>query len=370
VFNPLISRNEVGDNPGIMGMESVEFHNKMQQRQASFPYSLNATTTHDTKRGEDARIRLSWLSSCPSEWIDRVVNWKRLNRFCIQEAQGRPAPSANDEYLIYQSLLGSFPTDLLVTDYYRERCHQYLTKALREAKTNTNYDAPDELYESGCHNFLTAILEQDSAFLEDFIPFVYKVIRRSVTYSLSQELVKLTAPGIPDIYQGAECDDLSLVDPDNRRSVDYTLRKSLLAKIKEESEKGGDTVLNFVNSNLQKGAGKLFTIYRTLTYRKDHPQVFTAGEYIPVAPPSPLLAYIRRYKEDWVLVILPLIRKEIPVPEAFSIILPEDAPSNWINIFSGEQAKEGVNDDTEGKVLVINRGLSEFPVALFVGKSY
>ena len=366
VFNPLISRNEVGDNPGITGMKPAEFHNKMQERQTSFPYSLNATTTHDTKRGEDARIRLTWLSACPSEWRERVISWKKLNRSWIHETPGKPAPSANDEYLIYQSLLGSFPADLFVTDPYRERCHQYLTKALREAKTNTNYDTPDEVYEKSCHDFLTAVLKEGSAFLEDFIPFVYQAIHGSAPYSLSQELIKLTAPGIPDIYQGAECYDLSLVDPDNRRPVDYILRKSLLAKIKEEAEKGGDTVLNFVNSNQQKGARKLFTIYRTLTYRKEHPLVFTAGEYIPVTLPSPLLAYIRRYKEDWVLIIVPLIRNEIAVPETFSITLPEEAPSDWVNIFTGEKSTAG---GEEGNVLVIQGGLSEFPVALFVSRS-
>ncbi len=313
VFNPLISRNEVGDNPGITGMEPDAFHKKMIQRQVSLPYSLNATTTHDTKRGEDARIRLNWLSSCPSEWIEKVTKWKRLNQPLLQETKGNThrekpnaespvlptaippgqttafrapsipperttilrTPSANDEYLIYQSILGSFPVDLLVTDQYRERCHEYLTKALREAKTNTNYETPNEAYEKACHHFLTIILEQGSAFLEDFVPFVYTVIRESAAYSLSQELIKLTAPGIPDIYQGAECWDGNLVDPDNRSPVDYTLRKSLLAKIKEEEKKGSRFVLDLVNANQQKGAGKLFTLYKTLAYRKEHPQVFT-----------------------------------------------------------------------------------------------
>jgi (1->4)-alpha-D-glucan 1-alpha-D-glucosylmutase len=417
VFNPLISRNEVGDNPGITGMEPDEFHEKMIQRHISLPSSLNATTTHDTKRGEDARIRLNWLSSCPSEWIERVVKWKSLNRAFIHEAKdnthaetnaesplppmvvlpGRTTtsrtPSANDEYLIYQSLLGSFPVGLLVTDPYRERCHEYLTKALREAKTNTNYHTPNEPYEKGCHHFLTVILEQESAFLEDFIPFAYKVIRESAPYSLSQELVKLTVPGIPDIYQGAECWDLSLVDPDNRRPVDYMLRKSLLAKIKEEEKKGEDAVLDFVNANQQKGAGKLFTLYKTLVYRKEHPQVFTEGDYIPVGLPSPLLAYIRRYKEDWALVVIPLIRKEAAVPESFSISLPEEAPSDWVNIFTGEQVRCERNSASSGSegdrsaggrkaqnssvgsgnagginILELNEGLSQFPVAMFVAK--
>lgn len=371
-FNPLVARNEVGDSPGITGMTSPEFHKKMLQRQAALPHSMNATATHDTKRGEDSRIRICWLTAHPSEWIEKVTNWNRINRPLLQQdAQCPAAPTPNDEYMIYQSLLGSFPVDLVVTAPFRERMHQYLTKAVREAKTSTSWEAPNKEYEKKCHTFLAGILQQESAFLDDFIPYAYEVIRRSMPYSLSQELIKLTAPGIPDIYQGAECWNLSLVDPDNRSPVDYGIRKNLLAKIKEEEKKGASAVLDFVTANGQKGAGKLFTIYRTLAYRKQYPQVFTAGDYIPVEVTAPaprqtvpfLLSYIRRHEGNWVLVIFPLIRQGTAIPETFAVPLPAGAPSEWVNLFTEEKWQ------STGSTLKCNKLLSKFPVALLIGSS-
>ncbi|HTI09717.1 MAG TPA: malto-oligosyltrehalose synthase [Puia sp.] len=361
-YNPLIARNEVGDSPGIMTMTPAEFHQKMVQRRQSLPHSMNATATHDTKRGEDSRIRLNWLTAHPLEWIEKVKKWSVINRALLTPE----APSSNDEYLIYQSLLGCFPMDLIVTDPFRERLHQYLTKALREAKTNTNWEAPNEAYEKKCQSFLNEILRPESAFLEDFIPFVFEVIRRSVPFCLSQVLVKLTAPGMPDIYQGSECWDLSLVDPDNRAPVDYALRKNLLSKIKEEEKKGASVVLNFTAAHQQQGAEKLFTIYKTLAYRNQYPQVFSAGDYIPVEAALPLLSYIRRYEADWVLVIFPLIRREIPIPETFSISLPPDAPSEWVNIFTGERLQSSGN---AGYTLQCKGLLLKFPVAMLTNST-
>jgi len=378
VYNPLISRNEVGDNPSIESLSAAEFHQAMTHRQQHLPYSMNATATHDTKRGEDARIRLNWLTAIPEEWIARVEKWQQINRTLIAPVPGafsrtpdtpssvNPAagrmPTANDEYLIYQALLGSFPEDLVVTDAYRERFHQYLTKALREAKTNTGYDKPNETYESKCHDFVTAILEQQSAFLEDFIPFAYKIVRESNPYTLSQTLLKLTAPGIPDIYQGAESWDLSLVDPDNRLPVDYAARKKMLTKIQQGQP---------IKDRDHQGAGKLFIIHQTLTYRNQYPQVFTAGAYIPVTVPEPLIAYLRRHEDDWALVILPLIRKGRPIPKTLSITLPAEAPSDWTNLFTGQKefGSRAAKDGDNGITLEVKGILSEFPVALLVGQS-
>ncbi len=238
VYNPYIAHNEVGDSPAVAGITVDEFHRQMTERLATLPYSLNATSTHDTKRGEDSRIRLQLLSARPQEWTSAVLGWRQVNRPLIMEVGGRLAPSPNDEYLIYQALLGGLPEDQIVTDKFRERCSGYLTKALREAKTETNYDHPDEAYEQQCRTFTMAILEPDSAFMETFIPFAYRIIRDSLPFSLSLLLIKLTAPGIPDIYQGAELWETSFVDPDNRRPVDFGLRAGLLQQIKREESKG------------------------------------------------------------------------------------------------------------------------------------
>jgi (1->4)-alpha-D-glucan 1-alpha-D-glucosylmutase len=378
VYNPYIAHNEVGDSPAVTGITADEFHQQMQQRLAILPHSLNATSTHDTKRGEDSRIRLQLLTAKPQEWISAVSGWRQVNGPLIMKVGNRPAPSPNDEYLIYQALLGGLPEDLIVTDKFRERCSGYLTKALREAKTETNYDNPDEAYEQQCRTFAMAILEPDSAFMETFIPFAYTIIRESLSYSLSLLLIKLTAPGIPDIYQGAELLETSFVDPDNRRPVDFGLRAGLLHQIKKEESLSPAAAVDFVLAHREKGIAKLFTIYRTLGYRSTHPAVFTMGEYTPVTVQGARLAFIRRHGQDWALVIVPLISSDnpgsslsdnpgasvydIPAP-SLSLKLPPEVPFAWTEIFTGEQY------ESPGAVLELKEGWNRFPVAMLTGRN-
>ncbi|HVV04415.1 MAG TPA: malto-oligosyltrehalose synthase [Puia sp.] len=349
VYNPLIARNEVGDSPFVDGLTPAEFHQKMILRQQTTPMSLNAGTTHDTKRGEDSRIRLCWLSAIPDEWIAAVTRWREMNK--------RIAPLPNDEYFIYQSLIGGFPPDMVLTGQFRQRFHDMLTKALREAKTSTNWDSPDEAYEKKCHDFVDALLKTESPFMEDFFPFVFQCIKQGARYSLSQLLLRLTAPGIPDIYQGAECRDLSFVDPDNRRPVDYALRIQLLQQIKQAEKQGYPAVLELVSEQGRRGAGKLYTIYKTLAYRNAYPAVFTEGEYIPIAIPGAHLAYIRRKDRYWVLIVIPLIRI-IDEPVHLSVALPAGAPTRWTNIFSGDVFH------SSGHALGLGGLLDKFPVAM------
>jgi (1->4)-alpha-D-glucan 1-alpha-D-glucosylmutase len=362
VYNPYIAHNEVGDSPAVAGITVDEFHRQMKQRLATLPYSLNATSTHDTKRGEDSRIRLQLLSARPQEWITAVLSWRQVNSPLIMQVGGRPAPSPNDEYLIYQALLGGLPEDLIVTDKFRERCSGYLTKALREAKTETNYDNPDEAYEQQCRTFTMAILEPDSAFMETFIPIAYTVIRDSLPYSLSLLLLKLATPGIPDIYQGAELWETSFVDPDNRRPVDFGLRAGLLQQIKREESVSQAAALEFVLANQEKGAAKLFTIYRALGYRNVHPAVFTVGEYIPVTVQGARLAFIRRHEQDWALVIVPLIMPD-NASASLSLRLPPEAPFVWTDVFTGKRY------ESPGAVLELKEGWNRFPVAMLTGRS-
>jgi len=316
IYNPYISHCEVGDSPALAGISPGEFHRRMQVRRSTQPHSLNTTTTHDTKRGEDARIRLNYLSAIPGEWITAVTQWQKLNH---------PAPSPNDEYLIYQALLGAWPEDGRVTDSFRERFATYLTKALREADTETHYTDINEAYEEQCQAFVRALLQTGSAFLSSFAPFAQSVIRRSSIYCLSQLLLKVTMPGIPDIYQGAELWETSLVDPDNRRPVDYALRISLLDEL-QKAEAGGHPP--------PKGAEKLFTLYQSLAVRNRLPNVFAEGDYLPLETEGPLLAFLRHHGLDWVLVAVPLIRQESPAP--LSITLPPNAPDRWTDAFTGE----------------------------------
>jgi (1->4)-alpha-D-glucan 1-alpha-D-glucosylmutase len=349
VYNPYIALNEVGDSPARAGMSIEDFHRKMAYRQQHFPHTLNATSTHDTKRGEDARIRLQLLSARPQEWIDAVMRWKETSHASI---------SPNDEYLIYQALLGGFPEDGVVTDQFRERFSGYLTKALREAKTRTNYDSPDEAYEKECQEFAKTILTDGSPFLQAFVPFAASVIRQSFAYSLSLLLIKLTAPGIPDIYQGAELWDTSFVDPDNRRAIDYPLRMGLLDQLVAEETKGPEAALRYARAHREKGAEKLFTLYRVLNFRREHPRLFAEGEYIPVQAGEPCLAFARRHEKDWTLTVVPLIRRTT-IPATLSLQLPPGAPTEWRDVFTGKMYKS---------VQTLQLKSGDYPVALLTGR--
>lgn len=335
IYNPYIAHCEVGDSPAIAGIAPAAFHRLMQDRQQNQPDSLNATSTHDTKRGEDSRIRLSVLSAMPQEWITAVTRWRQLNR---------PAPSPNDEYLIYQALLGGFPAHGIVDDLFRERFAGYLTKALREAGTETNYDEPDEAYEKQCQAFATALLKTDSPFLAEFAPFARTIIHRAAVYSLSLLLLKLTAPGIPDIYQGAELWEESFVDPDNRRPVDFTRRMTLLRELRSAEAQGIDALFDFLRVHRDEGVGKLFTIYRTLGYRNTRPEVFDKGAYIPLACNGPWLAFLRHHGDHWALIAIPLIRRGVTSPQPLSLQLPPDAPTHWTNRFTGHTVEPETRD--------------------------
>ena len=366
VYNPYLAHCEVGDTPSIAGITPEDFHRHMQDRRQKQPHSLNATTTHDTKRGEDSRIRLSVLSAAPQEWINAVTRWRQLNAPHIKEVKDRPAPSPNDEYLIYQALLGGFPAHAIVDDTFRERFSGYLTKALREAKTETNYDEPDEAYEQQCQTFAAALLKPGSPFLEDFTPFIKTILSRSAIYSLSLLLLKLTAPGIPDIYQGAELWEESFVDPDNRRPVDFARRITLLHELRSAEAQGNEALFDFLRTHAGEGVEKLFTIYRTLGYRNTQPEVFSEGAYIPLVCRGPWLAYLRQHADQWALVAVPLIRNGVTKPQPLSLQLPPDAPQHWTNRFTGQSVglDAGATRETPKTTLSWPNGPGDWPVIL------
>ncbi|HEV2480190.1 MAG TPA: hypothetical protein VGS79_10995, partial [Puia sp.] len=383
IYNPYIAHCEVGDTPAVAGIAPEEFHRLMQHRQQKQPHSLNATTTHDTKRGEDSRLRLSVLSALPQEWITAVTHWRQLNRPLVASVapaaprppvasvKDRPAPSPNDEYLIYQALLGGFPADGIVTDTFLQRFAGYLTKALREAGTETNYDQPDEAYERQCQAFAAALLKPGSAFLETFTPFAHTIIRRAAVYSLSLLLLKLTAPGIPDIYQGAELWEESFVDPDNRRPVDFARRIALLDELRSTETQGNAALFDFLHTHRDEGIEKLFTLYRTLAYRNTCPEVLSKGAYIPLEGAESWLAFLRHHGDHWALVAVPLIRYGITRPRPLSLHLPPDAPPEWTNRFTGQAVRSGaqgedtrVTPESPGTTLNWPDGPGDWPVIL------
>ena len=237
-YNRLVSLNDVGSDLHRFGTTTPEFHLANQDRLRCWPHTMLATSTHDSKRSEDVRARINILSEISGEWRLRVREWKRVNRNHRSLVNNKPAPSPNDEYLLYQTLVGAWPSEPLSDgDDWRnfcERIENYMLKAIREAKQNTSWINRNTEYETAVSSFVKMLLtpSTQNRFLSDFVPFQHRVARIGLWNSLAQTLLKLTCPGVPDIYQGNELWDFSLVDPDNRRPVDYTRRQQMLQRIR------------------------------------------------------------------------------------------------------------------------------------------
>ena len=360
-YNALISHNEVGDEPCVLGIDIRTFHDKMKERRKKNPLSFNCTSTHDTKRGEDNRIRINIISELAEEWKSLVSEWMNINDQVKKIAIGVKAPIVNDEYFIYQAIIGGFPEDLQVSDQFRERTKTYFTKALRESKFMSDHVDPNPAYEEACSFFIDYLLDPEGTFLPSLLPFVARIIRYSNTYSMVQVIIKTTAPGIPDVYQGCELWNISYVDPDNRRPVDYILRKRLLNELNEKEKENPEELLHWANEHFLLGAQKMFVTKEILELRRKWPLLFISGSYIPLYPPAGernIIAFLRRYKEQSVLVILPLAIAAQPEITAV-IALPDDAPAHWKNIFTGRIVK--------GKKFPAKDLFSLFPVAVLVG---
>ena len=288
IYNRLVSLNEVGGEPEQFGIPLPTFHERISERQLKWPHGLSATSTHDTKRGEDIRARLNVLSEIPKEWRKHLALWHRLNKKAKTTIEDQIVPDRNEEYLLYQTLLGCWPcTDLDDQGYQEitERIQNYMTKALREAKVHTSWLNPDDSYESGVRSFIAAILTRprQNAFLNDFLPFQQELTRYGFYNSLSQVLLKITAPGIPDFYQGTELWDLNLVDPDNRRPVNYEHRHQLLEEMKSSLDPEEKTArLRMALENPLDGRIKFLVTMSALQFRQEQAPLFLYGSYHPL----------------------------------------------------------------------------------------
>lgn len=363
LYNPLISHNEVGDLPCVLGIPVNGFHEKMQQRHKANPLSLNSTSTHDTKRGEDARVRINVLSELTNEWTALVTHWQQINAPFKKHVKEVMAPVFNDEYFLYQSIVGGFPEDLNTNDESKDRLKWFYTKALRESKFFSTPARPDDDYEKACMEFIDALFDPSHAFLSSIIPFVRKVKLYSEVYSLSQVVIKSTAPGIPDFYQGSELWDLSYVDPDNRRQVNYDFRKCLMNELLEKERESLEDVLCWSQNKLLLGAQKMFTTRTILQYRKANNALFIEGDYIPLEVEEgkrKVIAYARKKEDKWVMVVIPtgLVAAQKTGWEGIEVPMPTDAPKRWRNIFTGEVVS--TNGDLQLKEV-----FNQFPVAVF-----
>jgi (1->4)-alpha-D-glucan 1-alpha-D-glucosylmutase len=306
-YFPLASLNEVGGDP-VHGATSVEeFHRHNLAWLAAWPRSLVSTTTHDTKRSEDTRARISVLAEIPHLWRKTVNRWARLNRRHRREVDGQPAPSRNDEYLFYQSLVGVWPLappDGKALGKLAERMAAYMEKATREAKVHTSWINPDSEYDAAVRQFTTAALrdEPKNRFLAEFRGFHEQIVDWGLYGALGQVLLKFTSPGVPDIYQGQELWDFSLVDPDNRRAVDFAARRKMLARLRKEAGRGGRSLLGLARGLAQNPRDerlKLFVTWQSLQFCRRHAELFQEGDYVPLEAEGAKARHVCAFARQW-----------------------------------------------------------------------
>ncbi len=383
----LLSLNEVGGEPRSFRVSRMGFHQANKIRQHSWPQSMLTTSTHDSKRSEDVRARLNVLSEIPNLWKRRVKLWMKLNRRHTRRLNGHDAPTRNDEYFTYQTLLGTWPLSApegQELDQYRERIDAYMLKAVREAKVFTSWLNPNPAYEEALTSFLSALLQPQPAnrFLVDFADFCKRISCLGLLNSLSQVLLKLTVPGVPDIYQGNELWNFSLVDPDNRRPVDFGRNQNLLGDLALifADDKPSVPELAALLATLTDGRAKLFVTSRTLLFRTKYPDIFSEGTYEPLAVSGEAeqhLCVLSRCRAGQRLIAVAprffaslLPDNDAPYTEIAEavwrqtrICLPENAmPETYFNIFTGEEHRP-IRQDGQ-VVLMVAPLLRTFPVAL------
>jgi malto-oligosyltrehalose synthase/4-alpha-glucanotransferase len=363
-FNRFIGHNEVGDSPESFGITTDEFHEGMMERQENWPLSLNATFTHDTKRGEDVRARLNVLSDIPEDWFEMVKQWELLTSGYKQNN----FPDKNDEYLIYQSLIGTYPMPGEDEDNFEERFVAYLQKALREAKLHSNWTTPNEQYENAAADFAKKLLNKNESFWKSFEEFHSWIADFGIINSLSQLLLKFTCPGTPDTYQGSELWDLSFVDPDNRRPVDYKKRIQWLDEF-DESNINDETFWQQLWKDKYCGKIKLWLTHKLLQWRKEQQDFLQQAEYIPLnidgSYKKHVLAFARKYKRNLYIIAVPLHLAELSKAQGkslseidwkdTSIVLPGKLSGEIENVLTSTKFEDKIS---------IKELFSHFPVAL------
>jgi (1->4)-alpha-D-glucan 1-alpha-D-glucosylmutase len=386
LYNRLASLNEVGGDPLQFGISVHTFHERMRQRRAHWPVSICATSTHDTKRSEDVRARISVLSEIPEVWKICVQGWSQLNKRYKTEVDGTLAPDPNEEYLLYQTLIGAWPFRTLDDDEHRnfnDRIQAYMTKALKEAKIHTSWVNPNHAYDQAVRDFIERILARSgpNPYLADFLPFHREIARYGVYNSLSQVLLKIAAPGIPDFYQGTELWDFSLVDPDNRRPVDYGTRTGFLEDFQPlwaTQVPDRRQLVQELLATVPDGRIKLYITLVGLHYRRAHAPLFLSGEYVPLkvegTKKKHVCAFARIYEDRAVVAIVPVLVKGLcqnaesfpfgpSVWEDTWVIVPSwRSASCYQNLFTGEILS---STEAEGKQsLRLAEILGSCPVAL------
>jgi (1->4)-alpha-D-glucan 1-alpha-D-glucosylmutase len=375
----LLSRNEVGADPRQFCLSADEYHAVCADRRQRYPRALLATATHDHKRGEDVRARLSVISETADAWVEAVERWRRFNESLHTTlADGRVAPDAVDEYLLYQMMVGTWPLETELPMDYVERLATWQLKALREAKRHSSWNAPDAEYEDGCRRFLERALDRerrDAPFREAIASLVGEIAPTGAVKGLTQALLRMTCPGIPDLYQGTDFWDLSMVDPDNRRTVDYAARARML----DEAQATASLV---AEDRWRDGAIKQRLVARVLRCRASDPELFALGQYqgLPLEGrlANQFVAFVRRYRRRCVLVVVPLhvhpftrrardLRMPVQAVLDTAVVLPEDLRAgDWYDALE-QRPLDSAAASLAGDRLSLARVLDPWPVALLRG---
>ena len=330
---------------------------------------MNATMSHDAKRAEDVRARINVLSELPEEWERCLNNWSNWNESKCKVVKGIRAPERNEEMLLYQTLLGSWPNEQPVCACYTKRIQEFMVKAVREAMVHTRWTVPNIDHEKALVDFVAGVLtdSEGNRFLQDFRSFAAKVAFHGALNSLSQLLLKLMSPGVADFYQGSELWDLRLVDPDNRGPVDFKHREEMLSEIRANSS------MPQLMSGWQDGRIKMYATRCGLQFRRNHPSLFLRGDYIPLEVAGKqqdcVIAMARRYRTEWCVAVAPRFTTRL-IPDRDKvrwdwldtrIILPKEAPLLWESILDPSAGNTTAHTE---RSLTVGDLLGQFPIAM------
>jgi (1->4)-alpha-D-glucan 1-alpha-D-glucosylmutase len=376
VYHPLLSLNEVGGDPRPSDAATLEDFYAFLGSRRRWPGSLNATSTHDTKRSEDIRARLNALSEMPSEWKDHLDLWAKQNAQHKEQVGGHAVPDRNEEFFLYQTLLGVWPLDHESCSTLRQRVQDHIIKATREAMVHTRWTRPNQPHEDALVKFVAKMFssQDNREFLEDFRQFQKKVAYFGMVNGLSQTLLKIAAPGVPDFYQGSELWDLRLVDPDNRGPIAFDKRAAALHSIANGDAADSGQALRHLIEHWHDGRIKLYLIWKAIRFRRDHADLFRDGEFVPLQSAGSysrnVTAFLRRQGTSWALAVVPRWLSQLPAKGKgefnwgdTKIILPSDSPAHWNNILT-RTTLASKNEAADPHVMV-NDLFQEFPVAFF-----
>jgi (1->4)-alpha-D-glucan 1-alpha-D-glucosylmutase len=371
IYNRLAALNEVGGEPQQFGVSVEAFHADNTHFQQNWPATMLATSTHDTKRSEDVRARMVAISEIPQLWRTSLQRWRTINRRAKRQVEEAEAPDANEEYLLYQTLLGTWPVgadgraEASATPEYIERIQAYMAKALNEAKVNTSWIQPNEEWDTAMREFIAQILEPGAKnkFVPGLLPVVEQIARLGAINSLSQVVLKLTAPGVPDIYQGNEIWDFSLVDPDNRRPVDYAQRAEMLASL--TNAEPAELLAAWPDGRI-----KMLVTQRLLRLRRDYADLFLRGSYVPLktagAHADSCVAFAREHGGEWIVVLAPRLTARVGFPatgerwQDTTVEMPQAASSGGaVDVFTGHDLH------VENGALKLSEALAVLPFAVY-----